>query len=75
MSSQPEGKRLLVLYLRGYRNLYINWALATAFVLVFSIVILFRFLGGKWRTMRVIEEEVPPPHLGPHPTVPPTETE
>ena len=64
----------LVLYGMGCRSVYVIWALATAYLVALAFVVLWRFLGGKWRTMRVIEE-VPPPHVIQHPAVPPTEIE
>jgi MATE family multidrug resistance protein len=36
-------------------SLYVGWACATVFVCVLAIVFLMRFLGGKWKQMRVIE--------------------
>lgn len=33
----------------------VAWGFATAYVIVLGLVFLQRFLGGKWRTMRVIE--------------------
>jgi len=64
-----------VLYTTGHATVYRLWALAAACVITLSLVMLFRFLSGKWRTMRVIEEEVPPPHVTPHPDVPPLDVE
>jgi MATE family multidrug resistance protein len=62
-----------LLYSAGVRNVYLVWALATAYVVLLGLVMLRRFLGGKWRTMRVIEEA--PPRLVPRPAVPPTDVE
>ena len=59
----------LVLHWTGHGTLYRNWTLATAYIIVLAIVALFRFLGGKWRTMRVIEEEIVPPPLAPYPDI------
>lgn len=36
-----------------------GWTMASLYVIVLGFVFLFRFLGGKWRTMRVIEEQAP----------------
>lgn len=69
------GVPSLMLYLLGVRNIYLNWALAAAYFVVLSMVMLGRFLGGKWRTMRVIEDHVPPPRLGPYTEAPLAEAE
>jgi MATE family multidrug resistance protein len=37
-------------------GLYWSWAFASLYVLVISTIYLARFLQGKWRTMRVIEQ-------------------
>lgn len=63
------------LYFAGHRSVYLIWALATGYIVLLAFALLLRFIGGKWRAMRVIEEEVPPPHIAPHPAVPPTEVE
>ncbi len=36
-----------------------GWTIASLYVVVLGFVFLFRFLGGKWKTMRVIEEQAP----------------
>ncbi|MCS7166847.1 MAG: MATE family efflux transporter [Gemmatales bacterium] len=36
-------------------GLGVAWGFATGYVIVLALVFLGRFLGGKWRTMRVIE--------------------
>jgi len=64
-----------VLYATGHATVYRLWGFAATCVITLSLVMLFRFLGGKWRTMRVIEEEVIPPHVTPHPAVPPLDVE
>jgi MATE family multidrug resistance protein len=64
-----------LLYATGHATIYRLWACVAACVIVLSVVMLFRFLGGKWRSMRVIEEEVPPPHIIPHADVPPLDVE
>ncbi|MBN1919476.1 MAG: MATE family efflux transporter [Verrucomicrobia bacterium] len=64
-----------ILYATGHATLYRFWTFTTACVIALSFVMLFRFLGGKWRSMRVIEEEVPPPYIAPHPDVPPLDIE
>ncbi|HOE12190.1 MAG TPA: MATE family efflux transporter [bacterium] len=45
-------------------GLYAAWAFATLFIIALSFCFLVRFLGGKWRAMRVIEPEILP-HLLP----------
>jgi len=39
----------------GY-GLMFSWILVTVYVVVLGLVFFFRFLGGKWKSMRVIEE-------------------
>lgn len=58
---------------RFQRGLYTGWCIASAYVIMLGFTFLFRFLQGKWKTMRVIEE-VPPfaPH---HPENPVAEYE
>ena len=42
-------------------GLMVAWVFATAYITLLGFIFYFRFLGGKWKTMRVIErtEEVP----------------
>jgi multidrug resistance protein, MATE family len=42
-------------------GLMIAWVFATAYITLLGVVFFLRFLGGKWKTMRVIErrEEIP----------------
>ena len=42
-------------------GLLVAWVFATAYITLLGIVFYLRFLGGKWKTMRVIErkEEIP----------------
>ncbi len=40
-------------------HIYVGWAIATLYVCVLGLVFLARFLGGKWKTMRVIEHFPP----------------
>jgi MATE family multidrug resistance protein len=40
-------------------GIYTGWAIASTYVITLGLTFLFRFLGGKWKSMRVIEE-VPP---------------
>ena len=42
-------------------GLMIAWVVATVYVSLLGLTFYFRFLGGKWKTMRVIEQEVPLP--------------
>jgi len=36
-------------------GLYITWSFVTLYIMMLGIVFFFRFLGGKWESMRVIE--------------------
>ena len=36
-------------------GLYLIWCFATLYITILGIVFLLRFLGGKWKSMRVIE--------------------
>jgi MATE family multidrug resistance protein len=49
-------------------GLMVAWVIATAYVAFLGIAFYLRFLGGKWKTMRVIEREVPLPAPKPGPT-------
>lgn len=49
------------------RGILTVWAIATAYCLLTSIVLLLRYRQGKWRSMRVIQEDHRPP-------APPVET-
>ncbi len=40
-------------------GVYIGWAIATVYIVTLGFVFFARFLGGKWKSMRVIEE-IPP---------------
>ena len=46
-------------------GLMICWVLATAYATLLGVVFFLRFLGGKWKTMRVIELEPPVPKVRP----------
>ena len=48
----PTGIVLFVFDL----GIYAGWAVLTGYVVVLGLVFMFRFLGGKWKSMRVIEE-------------------
>jgi hypothetical protein len=44
-------------------GIYSGWAFVTAYIIVLGMVFFFRFLRGKWKSMRVIEASavaVPP---------------
>jgi len=60
--------------LEGTAGLYAAWGGLTVYVCVLSFVFLFRFLSGKWETMRVIET-APQPVPRNLPAVPTIETE
>jgi MATE family multidrug resistance protein len=58
----------LAIVVFGY-GLLVSWVVATVYVTLIGVVFYFRFLSGKWKTMRVIEQPVPaetsvPPKLG-----------
>jgi len=40
-------------------GLMAGWTIVSAYVITLGLVFYVRFLGGKWKTMRVIEEPVP----------------
>lgn len=46
------------------------WYIASAYVIILGLAFFFRFLGGRWKSMRVIEQMVPclPPTLPEAPT-------
>jgi len=47
-------------------GIYSGWVFVTAYIIVLGMVFFFRFLGGKWKSMRVIEERaVPVPPIFP----------
>jgi MATE family multidrug resistance protein len=48
-----------VTYMSGSKGLYTAWTAATVYVSVLGIVFFLRFLGGKWKSMRVIEAASP----------------
>ncbi len=37
-------------------SLFVSWSFATAYVVLLGLIFLVRFLQGKWKSMRVIEE-------------------
>jgi MATE family multidrug resistance protein len=46
-------------------GLTVSWVLATAYIILLGVIFYLRFLGGKWKTMRVIEQRTPPPTVQP----------
>jgi multidrug resistance protein, MATE family len=55
----PTGIVLFILHL----GIYTGWAILTGYVMLLGLVFMFRFLGGRWKSMRVIEEShasIPP---------------
>jgi MATE family multidrug resistance protein len=59
----------LVIEVLEYGLMY-AWVLATAYVSLLGVIFYLRFLGGKWKSMRVIEQEIPVPAPKPGPTKP-----
>jgi MATE family multidrug resistance protein len=46
-------------------GLLVAWVFATVYVISLGVTFYLRFLGGKWRSMRVIEQEAQAPKIGP----------
>lgn len=46
----------LVIFKMG---LYTAWAIITVYIILLGFIFMFRFLGGKWKSMRVIETPEP----------------
>jgi MATE family multidrug resistance protein len=46
-------------------GLMIAWVFATAYIILLGLIFYLRFLGGKWKTMRVIERREEVPMVGP----------
>src|SRR5207249_8126175 len=46
-------------------GLYWAWTFASAYIIALAVAFLLRFLGGKWKSMRVIEGAVVPKALPP----------
>ena len=40
-------------------GLYAAWAIITVYIALLGLIFWFRFLGGKWKSMRVIETTEP----------------
>ncbi len=45
-------------------GLMVSWVLATVYIIILGITFYLRFLGGKWKTMRVIETPPQVPRTG-----------
>ena len=43
-----------------HANVYVGWSILSAYIIVLGLAFLFRFLGGKWKSMRVIEKAPAP---------------
>jgi len=41
-------------------GIYTVWTIASVYIITLGLAFLLRFLGGKWKSMRVIEEPVLP---------------
>ena len=46
-------------------GMMVAWVFATAYVISLGVAFYLRFLGGKWRSMRVIEQAAQVPKIGP----------
>jgi MATE family multidrug resistance protein len=46
-------------------GLMIAWVFATTYIIILGFIFYLRFLGGKWKTMRVIERSGEVPMLRP----------
>ena len=55
-------KKILTL---GAPGLMVAWIFATAYIILLGFIFYLRFLGGKWKTMRVIERGGKVPMLKP----------
>ena len=40
-------------------DIAVGWGILTVYIIVLGFAFLFRYLGGQWKTMRVIEERAP----------------
>jgi MATE family multidrug resistance protein len=52
----------------GVNTLHFSWGMCTFAIVISGLVMCLRFLGGRWKTMKVIENEspakqVPAPHV------------
>jgi MATE family multidrug resistance protein len=46
-------------------GLMVAWVFATIYITLLGVVFYLRFLGGKWKTMRVIEQRTEIPMIRP----------
>jgi MATE family multidrug resistance protein len=46
-------------------GLMVSWVIATIYIMLLGIVFYLRFLGGKWKSMRVIETTIQVPKSEP----------
>jgi MATE family multidrug resistance protein len=44
-----------------HADVFVGWSIASAWIIAMGMAFLLRFLGGKWRSMRVIERAAPRP--------------
>ena len=65
---------LAIRFVEGVNGLYIAWGGLASYVSILAVVFLLRFLGGKWKKMRVIES-APSPIPRNIPAVPTVETD
>ena len=50
-------------------HIQVGWGILTVYIIVLGFAFLYRYLGGKWKSMRVIEEGfLLPPIVVPAPT-------
>ena len=40
-------------------GILVGWSILTVYIIVLGFAFLYRYLGGEWKSMRVIEESVP----------------
>lgn len=62
----------IALYLQVDNAVYWLWGFVTAYIAGLCLIFWWRFARGKWRDMRVIEEESPQPILAQDPPLPGT---
>ena len=43
-----------------HKDIYFAWTIISVYIVVLGFAFLLRFLQGKWKSMRVIEEVIPP---------------
>jgi len=41
------------------KGIFVGWAIITVYIISLGTIFLLRFLGGKWKNMRVIEKAIP----------------